>query len=101
MLHMFAMTFKCFSVILQVFQTYVAGVLAIFGRMLQLFHLGAAKVDLLMHMLQWDPPFVATCCSCWVTSEQRKLVAGALPSKHGETERRRGARTVERASSLV
>jgi hypothetical protein len=49
MLHMFAMTFKCFPGILQLFQTYVASVSAVFGR---LFHLCVIKVDLVLHMLQ-------------------------------------------------
>jgi hypothetical protein len=33
-----------------VFQTYVASVLAIFGRMLQVFYLDVAKVDGVLHM---------------------------------------------------
>jgi hypothetical protein len=60
---MFAMTFKCFPGVLQVFQMYVASVLAIFGRMLQVFHLGVPKVDMMLHMLQWihlsQPPAAA------------------------------------------
>jgi hypothetical protein len=41
---MFAMTF-------QVFFRYFASVLAVFERMLQVFRLGVAKVDLVLHML--------------------------------------------------
>jgi hypothetical protein len=34
---------------------YVVNVSAIFGRMLQMFYLGVAKIDLMvLHMLQWD-----------------------------------------------
>jgi hypothetical protein len=61
------------------FQTYVASVFHLnvtyvshisckcfncFGRMLQVFHPNVAKVDLVLHMLQWDPSAAATCCSC-------------------------------------
>jgi hypothetical protein len=34
-----------------VFQTYVASVLVVFGRMLQVLHLDVAKIDLVLHML--------------------------------------------------
>jgi hypothetical protein len=30
-----------------------------FRRMLQVFHLDVAKIDLVLHMLQWDPPTAA------------------------------------------
>jgi hypothetical protein len=40
----------CFSGVLQVFLTYVASVLAVFGRMLQVFYLDVAKVDLVLHI---------------------------------------------------
>jgi hypothetical protein len=46
---------------LQVFQTYVASISAIFGRMLQVFYLSVVKVNLVLHMLQWDPS-IATIC---------------------------------------
>jgi hypothetical protein len=39
--------FWCFRYMLQVFQ--------LFGCMLQVFHLNVTKVDLVLHMLQWDP----------------------------------------------
>jgi hypothetical protein len=48
---MFAVAFKCFSYVLQVFQMYVASVSAVFGRMLQVLCLGVAKVDMVLHML--------------------------------------------------
>jgi len=54
MLHIFGMAFKCFFS--GVLQAYVASVLAIFGRILQVFYLGVVKVELVLHMLQWDPP---------------------------------------------
>jgi hypothetical protein len=47
--------FKFFSGVSQVFQTYIASVSIVFGRMLQMFSLDVAKVDLALHMLQWDP----------------------------------------------
>jgi hypothetical protein len=49
---MFAMAFKCLPGVLQVFQMYVASVLAIFGHMLKVFRLGVPKVDIMLHMLQ-------------------------------------------------
>jgi hypothetical protein len=37
---------------------YVASISAIFGRMLKMFYLGVAKIDLMvLHMLQWDPTY--------------------------------------------
>jgi hypothetical protein len=36
-----------------------------FGRMLQMFHLNVIKIDLVLHILQWDPSTAATYCSCW------------------------------------
>jgi hypothetical protein len=36
--------------------------------MLHVFYLGVAKVYLVLHILQWDPPVVATCYSYRVTS---------------------------------
>jgi hypothetical protein len=69
MLHMFAMAFMCFLGVLQVFQTYAASVSAVFERMLQVFHLGVAKVD---------PPIAATFCSCgW-----RPRGASSLMGRH-------------------
>jgi hypothetical protein len=70
MLHVFhldvAYVLQWLSGVLQVFQTYVACVLAIFGRMLQVFHLNVAKVDLMLHMLQRNPSAAATgvCHAC-------------------------------------
>jgi hypothetical protein len=46
------MCFQVFSGVLQVFQTYVASVSVVLGRMLQVFHLDVKKVDLVLHMLQ-------------------------------------------------
>jgi hypothetical protein len=50
--------------VLRVFQTYVASISAVFKYMLQVSHLGVAKVDLVLRMLQWDllpqPPATAT-----------------------------------------
>jgi hypothetical protein len=50
-LHMLAPTFQVFSDVLQVFQTYVASVSAVFRHVLQMFYLDVAKVDLVLHML--------------------------------------------------
>jgi hypothetical protein len=49
------MSYKCFPSVLQVFRTYVASISAVFERMLQVFHLGVVKVDLVLRMLQWNP----------------------------------------------
>jgi len=36
-----------------------------FGRTLQMFPLDVAKVDLMLHMLQWDPYAATACCNYW------------------------------------
>jgi hypothetical protein len=61
MLHIFAMATHmfswCFRRMLQVFQlfrTYVASI-----------YWDVVKVDLVLYILQWDPPTVATCYICW------------------------------------
>jgi hypothetical protein len=71
---------KCFIRMLYMFHTYVASILSgyciyfatttymfpwCFIRMLQVFHLDVAKVDLMLHMLKWDPSVTTTCYSCW------------------------------------
>jgi hypothetical protein len=48
-----AEVFKCFMCFSQVFQTHVSNVSCVFRRMLQMFHLNIAKVDRVLHMLQW------------------------------------------------
>jgi hypothetical protein len=48
-----AEVFKCFMCFSQVFQTHVLNVSFVFRRMLQMFHLNVAKVDRVLHMLQW------------------------------------------------
>jgi hypothetical protein len=35
--------------------------------MLQVFHLNIVKLDLVLHMLQCDPPAASAYCSCWGT----------------------------------
>jgi len=44
--------YSSFFYVLRVFQAYVASVLTVFGRMLQVFHLDVAKIDRVLHMLQ-------------------------------------------------
>ena len=50
---------------------YVISVSVVFGCMLQVFHLDVANVDLVLHMLQWDPP-AATETPPWVTMQGPK-----------------------------
>jgi hypothetical protein len=50
MLYMFVMSFKCFKVFCKCLQTYVAIVSAVFRRMLQVFHMGVSKVDIVLHI---------------------------------------------------
>jgi hypothetical protein len=60
----------CFIHMLQVFQwiqTYNASVL----------YLDIAKVDLMLHILQWDPSVAATYCSCWARLHARTSGRGA------------------------
>ena len=56
--------FRVFSGVLQVFQTYAASVLAILAICYKCFHLQVVKIDLVLHMLQWDPPVVAAYYNC-------------------------------------
>jgi hypothetical protein len=50
MLHMFAMALKCFASVSDIcFKCF-----NYFKRMLQVFYLDIAKVDPVLHMLQWD-----------------------------------------------
>jgi hypothetical protein len=53
-----------FLMFLQVFHTYVASVSIVFERMLQVFYLDVVKVDMVLHMLQLDPPTAPACYSC-------------------------------------
>jgi hypothetical protein len=75
--HVVSVCFKCFSCficLLQVFHldvAYVCNDFKCFPCVLQVFHLGVVKVDLMLHMLQWDPPIIATYCSCKVMSGRR------------------------------
>ena len=36
-----------------------------FERMLQMFPLDVAKINLVLHMLQWTPSAAAACYNCW------------------------------------
>jgi len=72
--------FICFTLMFQVFHPDVAYVFNTcfprvsdicckcfncFGRMLQMFFLHIAKVDLVLHMLQWTPSAATTFCGYW------------------------------------
>jgi hypothetical protein len=59
------------SSVFQVFQICCKS-FSCFGRILQVFRLNVAKVDMGLHMLQWDPPATATCSSSWVTAVGRR-----------------------------
>jgi hypothetical protein len=50
MLRMFAMVFKCFLSVSQVFRMLVSSVSSVFFCMLQLLHLNISKVDQVLHM---------------------------------------------------
>jgi hypothetical protein len=63
MLHMF---FNSYTHVSLVFQTYGASVSIVFGRVMQMFPLDVAKVDLPLYILQWRPPICSSRpCSCW------------------------------------
>jgi len=51
----------CFAMATHVFFKCFSG----FERMLQVFRLGVAKLDLGLHKLQWNPPTATACYSCW------------------------------------
>jgi hypothetical protein len=57
-----------------------------FGCMLQVFHLDVAKVDLMLHMLQWDP--FTRAAWCWVHVHARGCGRGAS-GRRGEQYGRR------------
>jgi hypothetical protein len=59
------------SSIFQVFQICYKS-FSCFGRILQVFRLDVAKVDMGLYMLQWNPPATATCSSCWVAAVGRR-----------------------------
>jgi hypothetical protein len=69
-LHMFAMATHVFSSFLGAFSC-VSDIscerFSYFGRMLQVFHLDVAKVDWVLHMLQWDPSTIVVEAPPWVT----------------------------------
>jgi hypothetical protein len=44
----------------------------LFRRMLQVFHLDIAKVDLVLQILQWDPHVASACCSYWGAAERAR-----------------------------
>jgi hypothetical protein len=81
------MTFKCSANVLDVF----ASVSAVFGRMLQVFHMNVVKVYLVLYMLQWDSPAIAAYCSSMgamhVCGKRRDGV-----QRSGGREKRRGWR---------
>jgi hypothetical protein len=68
MLHVFAMAthaLSSFSGVLKMFQHVCSKYFSCFEHMLQVFHLNVAKVDMVLHMLQWDSPVVAVCLNYW------------------------------------
>jgi hypothetical protein len=101
MLHNMHVASVCFQVF-QMFHTYVASVsseyciylqwlfkyfasvsdayfrcFTCFGRMLQMFYQDVAKVDMVLHMLQWDPA-VARAPSCVTVMHLRRASIGGL-----------------------
>jgi len=54
-----------------VFQTYVASVSTVLDVCCKCCPLHIAKVDLVLHMLQWTPFAAAACCSCWARLHER------------------------------
>jgi hypothetical protein len=77
----FQVFYRCFA---SVSQRMFQSVSAVFGRMLLVFHLGVAKVDLVLHMLQWGPLATATATyySCWVMFGWPGSATRAPPSEH-------------------
>jgi hypothetical protein len=48
-----------------------------FGCTLQVFHQDVAKVDMVLHMLQWDAPAASTCYNCWGIAKREQTVSRA------------------------
>jgi hypothetical protein len=53
--------------------------------MLQVFHLDVVKVDLMLHILQWEPPTVVACCSCWGAAVGHRAGARHTHLRHAST----------------
>ena len=69
----------CFAMathVFLVFPTYVASVLTVSYVCCKCF-INVAKVDLMLHMLQWDPSAAAACYNCWARVHARGCVGGA------------------------
>jgi hypothetical protein len=49
--------FKCFRHMLQMFQPFLTYVTRV--------SFGCCKSTSVLHILQWHPPIVGSCCSCW------------------------------------
>ena len=63
--------FGCFAIVLDVCCKY-------FNCMLQVFYLDVAKVDLVLHMLQWDRlPQPSDAVACAPPSGRRRLLVGS------------------------
>jgi hypothetical protein len=63
-----------------------------FGRMLQVFYWDVAKVDLVLYILQWDPPTAATCYICWAHVYACGSGGGAS-GRRGKLSRRKSRRS--------
>jgi len=56
-----------------------------FRHMLRVFHLDVVKIDLVLNMLQWEPPAAAACWSCWGTTERAQTVPDYMRMARGGT----------------
>jgi hypothetical protein len=97
MLHMFCNGYTC---VFLVFQTYVCKCFNCFRRILQMFPQDISKVDLMLHMLQWDPSAAAigpACMRVGVTRRERQ--AWETVRAHIKMERRGTRSSMEHGTS--
>jgi hypothetical protein len=79
--------FKYFQVFCKCFRHMLASVSVVFGCMLQAFHLNVVKVNLVLHMLQWDPSPATAARAPGLPCEPLRLVDASTVHIH-----RRGRR---------
>jgi hypothetical protein len=98
--------FKYFQVFCKCFRHMLASVSVVFGHILQAFHLNVAKVNLVLHMLQWDPSPATSARAPGLPCEPLRLAdastvqsiggVGDCHDPHGR--RRRGKQSKDRQS---
>jgi hypothetical protein len=61
----------------------VVNILTVLDICCKVFHLDIAKLDLVLHMLRWDPLAIAACYSCWARVHARGS-GGGMSGRRGK-----------------